>query len=135
MNLTHVDVVYVLLYDWQEDRVLMVENETFWSLPGGKREHGEMLNAAAIREAKEETGLDVRVSDIVHISEKVVNMDHVTFLTFRGEITGGMIGTTDNEIQQVAWKSVEEAEELMPYLGDIRKLLERSAMYLIQRGK
>ncbi|RNB89669.1 NUDIX hydrolase [Brevibacillus fluminis] len=129
MNLLHVDVVYVLLYDEATDQVLTVKNERHWSLPGGRREHGELLAQAAVREAREETGLHVQVSDIVHITEKVVGSHHATFITFRGEITGGEIGTTDNEIQQIAWKSIADAEELMPYLSNIRELLRNHATY------
>lgn len=132
MSIIHVDVVYVLLYDEAMDKVLTVKNEQFWSLPGGKREHEEMLNQAAVRETKEETGLDVKVGGIIHVSEKVIHDHHATFLTFQGEIIGGEIGTTDSEIQEIAWKTVAEAETLMPYLGSIRELLKNQAHYAVE---
>jgi len=37
------------------------DNRTFWGLPGGGREEGETDDEAAIREAKEETKLDVHL--------------------------------------------------------------------------
>lgn len=132
MIVTHVDVVYVLLYDQTMEKILTVQNERFWSLPGGKREHGEMLIDAAVREVKEETGLDVEIGPVIHIREKVIGEEHATFITFRGEILGGALGTTDAEIQRIEWKPLLEAEALMPYLGNIRELLDRNASYGIE---
>lgn len=129
MNVTHVDVVYVLLFDQTTDKILTVQNERFWSLPGGKREHGEMLLDAAVREVKEETGLDVKIEPVIHLREKVIGEEHATFITFRGEILGGALGTTDAEIQRIEWKPLLEAEELIPYLGNIRELLDMNASY------
>lgn len=126
------DVTYVLIYDEQTDSVLAVQNEIYWSLPGGLREDGESLHQAAIREAKEETGYDVAVGQLVHLSERQLGNKHAVFFTFRGEIGGGEASTTDSEIQQIAWKTIAEAEELMPYLAPLRPLLQNSATYRIE---
>lgn len=124
-----VDVAYALVLDERAERVLMVRNEHVWSLPGGAREPGEMLAQTAIREVREETGLDVAVRGIVHVDEKVIGASHALFVTFRGEIVGGTIGTRDTEIRQIAWKSLTEAERLMPYLRDIPALVCSPAHY------
>lgn len=42
----------------------------YWSLPGGKMEAGESIDQAAIREVKEETGLDIRLKRVVGLYSK-----------------------------------------------------------------
>jgi ADP-ribose pyrophosphatase YjhB (NUDIX family) len=47
------------------DKILMVchqtPSRTYWTFPGGGVNEGEHLEQAAVREVKEETGLDVKV--------------------------------------------------------------------------
>ena len=39
----------------------------YWALPGGFVEYGESVETAAIREAKEETSIDVELMDLVNV--------------------------------------------------------------------
>lgn len=54
-----------------DEKILLVKEKTktgfHWALPAGKLEVGETLFEGAIREAKEETGLDVRPVSLVGV--------------------------------------------------------------------
>jgi len=53
----------------EDGRVLLVREDDQWLAPGGKVEPGETLDAALVREVREETGVDVTVADLVAITE------------------------------------------------------------------
>ncbi|MFA5524633.1 MAG: NUDIX hydrolase [Tissierellales bacterium] len=130
-----IDAVYALIC--REEEVLMVNNiGGGWSLPGGAVEKGETLEQAVIRETKEETGFTIEVSDIVAVNEAFFKEKehHVLFITFNATIVGGEYSIKDrNEISEIKWFDIQEANELMPYYhGGIKRLIKSSSPYTFQ---
>ncbi len=50
-----------------------------WSLPGGKLEWGESFEAGAIREVKEETGIDIKSPQVISVHN--CKNEHAHFMT------------------------------------------------------
>ncbi|MGW4844288.1 NUDIX hydrolase [Nocardia brasiliensis] len=89
------------------------------SIPGGGLEAGETVSDAVVREVKEETGIDVRVTDLVGIFS---NPGHVIAyddgevrqefsICFRAEPIGGELRTS-RESSEVKWVAVADLSSL-----------------------
>ncbi|MBS2968154.1 NUDIX hydrolase [Metabacillus sp. KIGAM252] len=134
-----VDVVYSLICDERNERILMVKNSKRddWSMPGGGVEKGETLTLAAQREAFEETGLTVQIGNLLSVNESFLeNMDaHALFFTFKAEIRSGEIAIQDTAtIDEIAWMDWETANRLMPYHPKgIKGLLKSSIPYVLEK--
>lgn len=53
----------------EHGRILLIKrrDNTLWALPGGGHDIGETIADTAVREVKEETGLDVKVTGLVGV--------------------------------------------------------------------
>lgn len=56
----------------EKDRIYLIKRKNdpfkdFWALPGGFVEYGERVEEAALREAKEETGMDIKINKLIGV--------------------------------------------------------------------
>ena len=67
-------LIFNELFDENKEFILIKrKNEPFmnqWAIPGGFIEYGETVETAAIREAKEETGIDIKLKKLFNIYSK-----------------------------------------------------------------
>ena len=88
-----------------EGKILLTKREDFetWILPSGGVEEGESLAQAAIRETKEETGLDVELTRLVGIYTRISNMSPGYMVLFAAKLIGGEIKCQEGETIAVEW--------------------------------
>ena len=58
-----------------------VHGQGSWSTPGGHLDFGETPETCAIREAKEETGLDIQAVDFVAITNDLFEVENKHYIT------------------------------------------------------
>jgi ADP-ribose pyrophosphatase YjhB (NUDIX family) len=81
----------------EDNRMLLIKqyvNPTRgWSMPGGQLEPDESIEQCLVREWKEETGLDIRIKELLYVTDRLRGSDkHVVHFTFLLERTGGKPG-------------------------------------------
>jgi 8-oxo-dGTP diphosphatase len=91
--------------------------ERYWSLPGGSMEHGESVEQAAVREAKEETGLDVRLTRLVGVYSKPAQ--NALAICFEAEVLGGSVEEATDETVECGYFLPDALPE--PIRGHLRE--------------
>ncbi|MGC4895473.1 NUDIX hydrolase [Micromonospora sp. DT31] len=102
-------------------RVLLIQrtDNGLWALPGGGQEFGEYIAETAVRETREEAGVEIEVTSVVGI---YTNPNHVVeysdgevrqqfSICFRGRYVSGQ-PTPSDESSEVRWVAREELDDL-----------------------
>ena len=111
----------------QGDKYLLIKRAAepdmgLWSIPGGMVELGEKVADAAVREAFEETGLNIKVIGILDVIDKIILDDdrikfHFIIVDFIAEYRSGKLKASSDALD-TRWVSFEESKnyELSPTL-------------------
>lgn len=111
--------VGVVLFDI-DGRVLLVRRGTpprlgEWSLPGGRQELGESVEACARRELLEETGCTARLLALVDVIDSVTRdaegrvRFHYTLIDYCG-VAHDAAARAGGDVSEVAWAAADQLE-------------------------
>ncbi len=109
---------------FDERRRVLLVHQTYkgskWAWPGGVVDHGEAPWEAAVREVKEETGLEVVVTRLISVYY-VVEPDSIGF-QFLCRVVGGELRVDGREISEAAFFNADRLPAPMTRPGRQRVL-------------
>jgi len=110
--------VDVLIAD-EKKGILLIRRKTEpfkgrYALPGGMVEYGETVEKAAVREVKEETGLDVELEGLLGVYSDPDRdpRGHVVSIVFFATPKKGKIAASTDETEDIGYKTLREIENL-----------------------
>lgn len=118
-----------------------------WSIPGGLLEVGETIEQGIRRELAEETGLDVRVVELIEVFERIFpappNADgtpgdaarpqyHFVILDYLCEMRGGTL-SAGSDAQEFAWAREEELSKFDLTVA-VNRVLRKAFALARERG-
>lgn len=106
--------VAVVLFVAEGRRVLLIKRGVWpekgkWALPAGYIDQGEPPEAGAIREMREETGLEVAITRLLGVDYNPVSQAIV--ILYQARVLGGTLAAQD-DAEEAGWFTPEELPEL-----------------------
>jgi 8-oxo-dGTP diphosphatase len=128
-------IIHTVIYN-AERKVLIIKRAKvndilpeYWDIPGGTLEDGEDPVAGAMREAKEETGLNITNLWLFfeHSNIDVAKNKQFVTLIFAAQYPGGEVMLNSEEHEDFAWIAPEEVEKYkaVEYLEECLRIFLR----------
>jgi 8-oxo-dGTP diphosphatase len=113
-------------------RVLLIrraapEGDLLWSFPAGKVEQGETPEQAAVRETREETGLDVAAAETLGGRVHPATGRRMIYVVCE-VVAGTAYPATPHEVAAVEWCDQARVAELVPFpfYGPVQEYLDNA---------
>jgi 8-oxo-dGTP diphosphatase len=118
----------------EDNRVVLVKRahpplQAQWSIPGGVLEVGELVREAAVREAREETGLIVEPGELLGVYDRILRdleqrvQYHYVLIDFLCRRVGGELFAA-SDAAEVRWFPKEELS-MLNLAEDTEDVIER----------
>ncbi|WP_226579843.1 NUDIX hydrolase [Halobacillus litoralis] len=117
----HIVSAATVIRNENEEILLIKGPKRGWEMPGGQVEEGESLKDAAVREAKEECGLDIEITKFCGVFQNVERS--ICNALFLGRAIGGELTTTE-EALEVGFFPLSQVNEMVTY-GNFKERIER----------
>ncbi|WP_051417123.1 NUDIX hydrolase [Sediminibacterium salmoneum] len=106
----------------EHHELLMIFRRGFWDLPKGKLDAGETMEACALREVEEETGVGyLQLGELLgitrhqyfdpYIKEEVIKETHWYSMNVKG--SPALIPQTEEDITDIRWVPLQEVPQLL----------------------
>ncbi|MEW9110117.1 MAG: NUDIX domain-containing protein [Cytobacillus gottheilii] len=97
-------VASVAIFNEQEEVLIIREEKKGWNFPSGRLEDGEDIIAAATREVREETGLQVSITGTTGVYQFISDSnDPVILFQFIASHSGESLRMTEEDIVEAKW--------------------------------
>ncbi|WP_019414897.1 NUDIX hydrolase [Paenisporosarcina sp. TG20] len=108
----HIVSAATIVLNDQNEILLIKGPRRGWEMPGGQVEEGESLKDAAIRETKEESGIDIEITRFCGVFQNVSGS--ICNTLFLATPVGGEL-TTSSESLEVGYFPLETALEMVTW--------------------
>jgi len=115
--------------------VALILHKGDWCLPKGLVEGNETFEQAALREVREETGLNGELVDKIGETSYSFVQEKRYFKTvhfYLLKLVGGSTDSHDSEVYRVKWFSISDALQVLTYVKE-REILAK-AMKMLRKG-
>ena len=131
-------VVYRLGDDGLELLLCGRDHAGTWSLPKGTPDPGESVEETALREVREETGLEVKIDDdlgdIKYWFAKPGVRVNKTVTFYLMSVTGGSTDDHDPEFDRVQWFPANQVADAMTHLTEL-EIVRKAFTTIDERAK